>query len=475
MSMQHVSWADYANINGFGGGALQGPGAVDALNKALVAGSDVNNPGVGAGVGFPLRVESLEKTLKVTTFQMKHLKLFKQIPKLPAYNTVEEHNELKSYGDQGEAFISETETPASDDSTYDRKTAKIKFMGTTRVVSHAMTLVRPAHGDVIANETVNGTIKLLQLLERALFVGEEALSSLQFDGFFKLIGSNAPAANIIDMRGAALDEDTLLDTSLIQSEAPNYGIPTHLHCNPRVKTDIIKSMFPKGRYDIGSGANGMIGKDVKGFVSPAGDVQFSENVFITDGGASPASALGDASKRPGTPTESTGDSSPVDALSQFGTDDAGSYVYRAVAHNDYGSSAALAVGTVAVAAGDKVTFGLTPAGGAATKWYSIYRSKKGGSEARLIARVPNLAGAGETVINDYNADLPFTTKAILWQQDLDVLSWKQLAPMVKIPLATDGPTIKWMQLLYGVPVLYAPGKCVLIKNIGRLPNSKVDP
>jgi hypothetical protein len=473
--MKNISWEDYKNLQGFGGGGLQQPGMVEYLNKALTAGADIANPGAVAGGGFPLRVESLEKTLKITTFQMKHLKLFKEIPKLPAFNTVEEHNELKSYGEQQEGFISEMEKPASDDSTYERKTATVKFLGTTRSISHVMTVVKPAHGDPMANETVNGTMKLLQILERSLFFADSALSSLQFDGFMKLIAQNAPSTNVIDMRGAALDEETLIDVSLIQSEAPNYGIPTHLHCNPRVKADIIKSMFPKARGDIGdvTQGTGMLGSNIKGFVSPAGDVQFRENVFITDGGAVPSAALGDSAKRPGTPTESTGETTPPDALSLFGADDAGTYVYKVVAVNDYGSSAPLTVASgVAVLAGDKVTFGVTPAGGNATKWYNVYRSKPGGSEARLIARIPNTEGAGELVINDYNNDLPFTTKAILWQQDLDVLSWKQLAPMVKILLGTQGPSVEWMQLIYGVPVLYAPGKAILLKNIGRLPGSR---
>jgi hypothetical protein len=55
----------------------------------------------------------------------------------------------------------------------------------------------------------------------------------------------------------------------------------------------------------------------------------------------------------------------------------------------------------------------------------------------------------------------------LFQQNLEAMSIKQLAPMIKIPLATIDARTRWMQLLYLVPVLYAPGKCVLIKNIGR--------
>ena len=70
-----VSWSDYEGIDGFGSATQQ---EVDELNKALAAGQDINPPGsVVAGDGFALRVESLERTLKNTTFKMEHIRLWK--------------------------------------------------------------------------------------------------------------------------------------------------------------------------------------------------------------------------------------------------------------------------------------------------------------------------------------------------------------------------------------------------------------
>lgn len=83
---QMVSWKDYDGVEGFGSASQSD---VDALNKALAAGQEINPPGsIVAGDGFALRVESLEKTLKVTTFKMEHIRLWKNVPKLAAYNTV---------------------------------------------------------------------------------------------------------------------------------------------------------------------------------------------------------------------------------------------------------------------------------------------------------------------------------------------------------------------------------------------------
>jgi len=53
-----ISQRDY---NGFG---VSSSDEVAALKKALSAGQDINAPAVAPGVGFPLRTESLESTLK---------------------------------------------------------------------------------------------------------------------------------------------------------------------------------------------------------------------------------------------------------------------------------------------------------------------------------------------------------------------------------------------------------------------------
>ena len=111
---------------------------------------------------------------------------------------------------------------------------------------------------------------------------------------------------------------------------------------------------------------------------------------------------------------------------------------------------------------------VTPAS-SATKWYQLYRGKVGGAAGalRLIARIPNAAGAGATTVNDYNDVLPYCTTAWMWQQNLDCMSLKQLAPMLKIPLAVVDLSVRWAQVLYCAPTLYAPGRATRIINIGR--------
>jgi hypothetical protein len=47
-----------------------------------------------------------------------------------------------------------------------------------------------------------------------------------------------------------------------------------------------------------------------------------------------------------------------------------------------------------------------------------------------------------------------------------VMAFKQLAPLMKLPLATISAAIRFMVLLYGVPILYANKKAVIIRNVG---------
>lgn len=465
-----VTWRDNEGVNGFGAASEED---LSQLLKALNAGQAINAPGsVNSGDGFALRVESLERTLRNTTFRMEHIRLFKALPKLAAYNTVEEFNQIHEYGQGVDAFIEEGGLPNETDAKYQRQYALIKYLGTTRKVSHVMSLVKPAHGNVIAQETVNGTMYLLKQLERSLIYGDSGLDDIQFDGFVKQISSYSPSANIVDVRGKPLTQDNLIDSALRIHDAPNFGTPTHLFMNPRVHSDLVKSFFPQARYDLlAKRADGMIGLDINGWVSPAGPIQFEPNVFIDDGGTQPTAAIG--SSAPNAPTFSTQPTAGAGA-GQFTTSDYGNYRYAVVAVGRGGKSAAVqdSAAVTNSAGSPRITMAVQAAGsGSTTYYFEIYRTVVGGAAGtgKLIGRVKNTGGA--VSFTDNNDTLPGTSVAILFQMNLEAVSFKQLAPMVKIPLATIDTSIRWMQLIYGTPVLYTPGKILMIKNIGRASGS----
>ena len=149
------------------------------------------------------------------------------------------------------------------------------------------------------------------------------------------------------------------------------------------------------------------------------------------------------------------------------TADAGDYYYRVTAFNRYGESAAANVsGAVSMVAGDGVTITITKGGGDATTGYNVYRTKKG--EAQGLAQfLCALAATGATnTFQDLNFYLPGCSRGYMLQENLQALSFRQLAPMMKIPLATVAASIRWMQLLYGTPIVYSTRRAVVLLNVG---------
>lgn len=480
MTWQQFGGLANGQVGGLDDAGLYDPGFVSDLNKALTAGADIDNPGSAPGEGFPLRMESLESTLYNVTYDASHIQFWKSLQKDKAYNTVEEYNRLEAYGQgAGNIFMGEGDLPNEDDSEYSRQYTKIKFMGVVRRVSHVMTTLRAAHGDVIARETINGTLDLLKSLEVKLFSGREDLLDLEFDGLEYLLtnawGSTATDDgywsgyeddNVIDLRGQPLTEDIITDLCDILVNSPNYGQPNKLWSPTGPLKDLSKIMYPKERAQMGE--KGIAGVYVEKIRTPFGDVDMVPDIFIPDSSTPNDSALGKAGSRPSSPTVSS-ITSPAYGGSNtnyWSSTDAGSYYYKIVARNRYGASAAVTTSQVTVSAADQVS--IVVQSGSDVAFFEVYRSDKDGaaSTCRKIMEVKRTA-ATQTLV-DLNRFLPNTSKAYLLTQTPQVLKWKQLAPFTKMPLAQIDTSIRWMQILYGALQIMAPRKCGMIINIGRL-------
>jgi len=463
-----VSSRDYRDFHGFG---VASPDEIVDLRKALSAGSDVNAPAVAPGVGFPLRTESLEGTLKNLTFEMDEIKMFKTIPKVPASNTVEEFNRLLAYSRGGASafdlgWMTEGDLPEEEDSTYERVTVLIKFLGVVGRVTHVANTIRAAHGNVVAMETMNKTMFLLQQLENALFFGDATLIPEQFDGLERLITDGAPQ-NIIDLRGQPLTEEFLNDQLLRIRD--NFGMATDSYWTTGVFADLAKQVYDRQRFMVPP-APGTLGATVNAFQGQHGKINMHDSVFIREGGLPVAAGIGSASKRPLAPTITVALSAGANPASQFIVSDNGTYAYRIVAGNRFGRSAPVNVGTVAVVAGDGVTFTVQD-GGQGTTFYELYRSAPGAAIAtsRLVTKVAR-TGASQ-VVTDLNARLPGTSTGFILMQNQRSFSWSQLLPMTRIPLAAIDTSIRWAQVLYGAIKMYTPAKNVVVINAGRAPGS----
>jgi hypothetical protein len=474
MSNGMVSFRDYEGVAGFG---LSNQQEVDDLNKALTTGTAFPASS-GGGV---LRVESLEATLRVLTFTLANIKFWKKIPKMPAFSTVEEYNILTDYGADNGVFTAEGALPEVQDTSYARKSQLVKFLGVTGDVSHPATMVRPAHGNVLALETQNKTQWLIERIERALFSARSDYNTLAFDGVDRQIldgagittpwstdPTTASGGIVIDLRGGQLTEDYLEQGC--NTVVEQYGTPTELYLTPRAMSDLSKSFYPKERINLPYPTQGQVGLAVTSFVSSAGTVEFNSDVFLRPGrnnGVKAVQNTASSTKAPNAPTTVT-IGAPTGSDGKFVAADAGVYTYAATAVNQYGESAYTAgSGTATIAATNHVPITIVDggAGGGAATSYRIYRTKAGGAvgTAQLMIEVP--AATGVAGFNDYNYWIPGCSKSYLFQNNMANFSFRQLAPMMKIPLATIAASIRWMQLLYGTPIVYTPKKNVVYINV----------
>lgn len=458
-----VSMKDYEGFAGFHGFAQATEADAEALNKALAAGYQAPR----ADGGGALRVESLEQTMRITTFNQQHIQFWRDFPKLPAYSTVEEYNVQTSYGIDNGGFTREGELPQVQDAAYQRKSALVKFITTQREVTHVQTLVKPAHGNQIALETTNGAIWILQQLEQALFRGNSAIIPESFDGVYTQMVNDPQASvtNIIDLRGGVLNEDRIEEASNLVIEG--FGVPSDLYGAPRALSDMVKTMYPRERVGLPAPVNGTIGMSVSKVQTQAGIVNLKANQFLRAGGVGKTTAptAATAARAPTAPTLATANPGAT-AGSQFTLQDVGTFRYRVTAVNRFGESAASASTTLAIAAaGESANLTITDGGGAdIATGYRVYRSAVGGAAGteKLIGEITK--GGATTVYPDLNADLPATSRAFMMQMNMQALSFRQLAPMMKIPLATIALSIRWAQVLYGMPIIYQPLKHVVFKN-----------
>lgn len=469
-------------LEGNGLGAGNGNQDLQLLNKALEAGYQTGASKTG---GSALRVESLEASLKVLTYTTAHIKFWKKIPKSPAFSTVEEYNQLQSYGGNQSPFVQEGELPQSTDSSYVRRTQFVKYLGTVREVTHQMSLVHPAHGDAIALENQSGILWLMEQVEKSLFSGDSSLSfsgeSEQWDGLDNLIDPG----NVFDLAGDSLQESDIEETANTVIE--NFGFPTDLYLGTRASSDLVKTIYPRERFAMPAPMNGQIGNSIETIATQAGVIQMNPDVFIRKtsnpfAAATSANAPATpASIASGTPTGTDGDHNKG---APAGTSN---FAYVVTAANRFGESAPTAITTITALtqgdkdSGDHIPLTVTNAaviGAFPPEYYRIYRSVAATSvtvptdmsDYYLVAQVPagSQAAAGTTVFNDVNLTLPNTSSGYIGELTPSVLTFRQLMPMMKLDLAVLSPSYRWMILLYGTPIMFTPKKWVRMINIGDL-------
>lgn len=479
---------------------------VNELLKAMSAGDQTGRELNGQITsGASLKVESLEPALKVLTSTDQHIKFWKMIPKQKAFNTVEEFNQLIDYGMDIGIFNNEGETPQFTDSQYRRESVKIKYMGVAGEVTHPFMLVKlqPGVGEALAQEVQNKMMFLTRAVNKDLPTADSHLISNQFDGIFRqhFVGmtghsgamtANAldlywDANNVIDARGAFLT-DAMVEDATHAVVNDGFGVASQIIAPPVVFNDYVKQFHESKRVMVnnpGSATtNGVMGQAVNTIMTQFGPIDVTSDIFYD---FKKARAYNDGATSAKAPVAITPDiAAPVAAVadtagSKFGTAYASSYFYAVAAKNRYGEGPMTILSTTATAIGATqsadLIFTITD-GPYAAESFVVYRTEAGATNYQTAKFYPIIElnkaelaagydGGAATKVRDRNRNIPNTYTATIFDNTPDVYAFKQLAPMMRMDLAVTSPSRRFMVLLYGSPVLYAPKKKAVIKNIGK--------
>lgn len=456
------------------------------LQKALEAGdiSGLQTLGRTDVPGATLKVEDLENTLKVLTFRESDIKLWKKVTKLPAFNTVEEYNQQLEYGTVGHSFVDEGGLPEDDSPMYKRQAELVKFMGTTRSVSHPMQLVSTMVGNLIEQEVKNGTMKLLRDVDHALWFADSNVISQEFNGFkaqqIKAVGGESvwpTSEGVIDLRGAKLDEKVFENGAL--SVLTHNGEANLFMAPPQVLSSFKNGLIDQKKIYVGNNNEGVqptAGLQVQKYLSQYGFIDLEYDKFLATSNTykletSPKSGA----KAPSAPT-ATSVAAVDDATNHlFANNQAGSYLYAVSAINKYGESQITKLGNGAIVTTDGKSVDLKfAASDSTTAGFVIYRSKKDDASGKYypIAKISvqqltdGYNGATAGFARDKNTKIAGTEEAFMIDNTTEVWAFKQLAPLMKMDLAVLSPATRFMLLLYGTPILYAPLKMTSFINIG---------
>ncbi len=281
------------------------------------------------------------------------------------------------------------------------------------------------------------------------------------------------------MRGKSLSEDAIESAANVIVE--NFGLATQLYGAPSILSGFVKQFYGNKFIMPNTQAltNGVMGQRVQQFESQFGPIGLRQDIFFKKKPAKDAKSPATADKAPQKPTVTAEAVLAGAANSKWATEDAGNVYYAVSAFNAKGESQLTVVDTpVAVVATGAADIKITAAVGDShpATAYRIYRTVTGGDktgpfypimDVSLDDVTRGLDGASAGNVRDLNRFLPNCDQAMVMQFDDEVLEFAQLAPLMKMDLAMLAPAYRFMVLLYGTPLLYAPKKMVRIINIGN--------
>lgn len=472
--------------DGFLGG--QQEGAMELL-KAMQAGQITGRDTTGQTLTMePLKAESLETTLKLLEYRQQDIKLFNRMPKLQAYNTVEEFLQLSSYGVDRGGFYNEGALSDVEDSQYIRRAENVKYLQVTGSVTMQAQMVR-SYVDAMRKEVENKAMWIMRRANIKMTSGDANLIPQEWNGLYKqhaAVGSSSDflystleqyftSTVIIDLRGRSLKQADL-EIGAVNVDL-NYGNVTDLFAPTTVISTLSQDYYQRQRIlqNAANGYEGVIGTIPKAISTTMGDVALMGDKFLRGRpGTTLAAAVADP-KAPAAPTAGTNPALVADSSSKYGTGtttETGTTRYAVSAINSFGESALTLLGAadVTIAANFSVDLTFTATAGTnTTTGFRIWRTlptvgTSGVFYPLFTVSTGELAagydGAAALSVRDRGRFLPNTEQAFLTEMADDVLSFKQLAPISKLDLAVISMARNFITFMFGTPVLYTPKKMI---------------
>lgn len=481
------------NLNDFQEGFLgsQQDGAMELL-KAMQAGAITGRDTANQTLTMePLKAESLETTLKVLEYRQKDIKLLNRMPKLTAYNTVEEFLQLQSYGIDRGGFYNEGELSDTEDSQYVRRAEKIKYLQITGEVTMQAQMVR-SYVQAMTKEVENKAMWITRKANIAMTKGNSDIIPQEWNGLYKQhanIGITDGALYtsleayhnsnvVIDLRGKSLKQSHVEDGAVAVDA--NYGNVSDLFAPTTVISALSKDYYEKQRIlQNGSAEQYTYGTIPKAISTTLGDVALMTDKFLANTRGYTIAEKAADPKAPSAPTAGTNPALAADGYAKFEAGETGLIRYAVTALNRFGESALTLLGaadiTVTVGSAIDLVFTAT-AGSQSTTGFRVYRTKPGQPYTSTFYPIFDISaaelaagydGGAVGVVRDRGRILPDTESAFITEMVDDVLSFKQLAPISKLDLAVISMSRRFITFMFATPQLYTPRKIVKFINCAK--------
>jgi len=455
-------------------GILMSGNPLQELRKALTAGYGTDPAGQTGGGAF--RIESLESTLKVLTFNEQSTTLANDLlkDKKVAESTVEEYSTLD---DISEAFTyAEAGLPAQEDDSYSRKYELVKYIGAVGTVSNVILRTK----NIVSAREAEVKRKMLAMkrkLNLVSYFGNASLVTTEFNGFLTAVQNANLPDNIVDLRGKRPTLENFNQGVNVIEDVAGHAFNLRVYMSTRAARNYKNELLKDKRYLVGEMKAEVEGLKAGRIVHDDGEMPIKKDIFLNPRkhprmNLAKTTFIATGDKAPLTPTV-TSVVVGADATSQI---DAGTYDYAVVAINQYGhKSAPIATGdllAVAVTSAEKVTFDIADGGSASGQEataFELYRRTAGG--ANTDYEYVWTFAAGATFV-DNGAYLPGTGCMFLMEWDTDqVAAYHQLLDASIFPLGAVADAVRWLQRLYGTLLVYNAKKIVVFKNVGDTPNA----